>query len=111
MIEKTKKSHDRECALADIPYIIREDGFKGCIWCGDTLKTNHHLQRYCKDKLCPNSAYIWGYPQRSESLIYLSTGNIFGVNFGKQLKTYDDKITLLQKRLQHQGIKPNSSKR
>lgn len=71
VIDKTKKTYDRECALADIPYVIREDGSKGCIWCGDPLKTNHHLQRYCKDKLCPKSAYIWGYPQRSESLIYL----------------------------------------
>ena len=47
----------------------------------------------------------------TKHLFALSTGNIFGINFGKQLKSYDDKITLLQKRLQHQGIKPNSSKR
>jgi putative transposase len=47
----------------------------------------------------------------TKHLFALSTGNIFGVNFGKQLKSYDQKITLLQKRLQHQGIKPNSSKR
>jgi putative transposase len=47
----------------------------------------------------------------TKHLFALSTGNIFGVNFGNQLKAYDNKITLLQKRLQHQGIKPNSSKR
>ena len=47
----------------------------------------------------------------TKHLFALSTGNIFGVNFGKQLKSYDEKITILQKRLQHQGIKPNSSKR
>ena len=47
----------------------------------------------------------------TKHLFALSTGNIFGVNFGKQLKDYDDKISLLQKRLQYQGIKPNSSKR
>lgn len=47
----------------------------------------------------------------TKHLFALSTGNIFGVNFGEQLKSYDYKITLLQKRLQHQGIKPNSSKK
>lgn len=47
----------------------------------------------------------------TKHLFALSTGNIFGVNFGKQLKSYDTKISLLQKRLQHQGLKPNSSKR
>jgi len=47
----------------------------------------------------------------TKHLFALSTGNIFGVNFGKRLKDYDDKISLLQKRLQHQGTKPNSSKR
>ena len=47
----------------------------------------------------------------TKHLFALSTGNIFGVNFGKQLKSYDDKISTLQKRLQHQKIKPNQSKR
>ena len=47
----------------------------------------------------------------TKHLFALSTGNIFGVNFGKQLKDYDNKIETLQKRLQYQGIKPNSSKR
>ena len=47
----------------------------------------------------------------TKHLFALSTGDIFGINFGTQLKAYDDKISLLQKRLQHQGIKPNSSKR
>lgn len=47
----------------------------------------------------------------TKHLFALSTGNIFGVNFGKQLKSYDDKISILQKRLQHQKIKPNQSKR
>jgi len=47
----------------------------------------------------------------TKHLFALSTGNIFGVSFGKQLKSYDAKIILLQKRLQHQGIRPSSSKR
>ena len=47
----------------------------------------------------------------TKHLFALSTGNIFGVNFGKQLKSYDEKITMLQKRLQHQGVKPRKSKR
>ena len=47
----------------------------------------------------------------TKHLFALSTNNIFGINFGKKLKDYDEKISLLQKRLQYQGIKPNSSKR
>ena len=47
----------------------------------------------------------------TKHLFALSTGNILGVNFGKQLKSYDEQINLLQKRLQHQGIKPRQSKR
>tara|TARA_B100000378_G_scaffold203137_1_gene166445 strand:+ start:1107 stop:2630 length:1524 start_codon:yes stop_codon:yes gene_type:complete len=47
----------------------------------------------------------------TKHLFALSTGNIFGVNFGKQLKSYDNKISTLQKRLQYQGIKPRQSKR
>lgn len=71
VLNKTKTTFDRECPLSEIPYIIREDGTRGCIWCGDDLKTKHHAQRYCRDKDCPKSAYIWGYPQREESLVYL----------------------------------------
>lgn len=84
VLEKTQNTFERECSIADIPYIIREDGTKGCIWCGDDLKTKHPAQRYCKDKECPKSAYIWGYPQRMESLVYLMKQQNFkcaGCNF------------------------------
>lgn len=71
VLNKTKTTFDREVPLSEIPYVIREDGSRGCIWCGDDLKTKHHAQRYCRDKDCPKSAYIWGYPQREESLVFL----------------------------------------
>lgn len=41
VIEKTKSSFDRQCPLSSIPYVVRSDGTKGCIWCGDDLKTKH----------------------------------------------------------------------
>lgn len=66
-----KTNFKRECSLADIPHIIRADGSKGCIWCGDDLKTNHPLQRYCKDKNCPKSAFMWGYPQKDEACHFI----------------------------------------
>lgn len=71
VIEKTKSSFDRQCPLSSIPYVIRSDGTKGCIWCGDDLKTKHPAQRYCKDPECSKAAYIWGYPQSQESLVLL----------------------------------------
>jgi putative transposase len=46
-----------------------------------------------------------------KNLFAISTGHIFGVNFGKQLAKMDSRINTLQKRLQSQNIKPNSSKR
>jgi len=48
---------------------------------------------------------------RTKNLFALSIGNIFGVNFGRQLLEYDKKITLLQKRLQQQRLRPSTSKR
>lgn len=69
--ELTKTYKDRSFSLSRIKYVVREDGSKGCIWCGDPLKTKHHMQRYCKDKLCPKSAYAWGYPQKEEGLFFL----------------------------------------
>ncbi len=44
-------------------------------------------------------------------LFALSTGQIYGVNFGNQLAKFDKRIQVLQKRLQKQKIKPNLSKR
>ncbi len=47
----------------------------------------------------------------TKNLFAVSTGYIFGLNFGKQLAKMDKRINTLQKRLQKQNIKPNSSKR
>ena len=47
----------------------------------------------------------------TKHLFALSTGDIFGKNFGIQLKKYDTEIQKLQKALQQQKIKPNNSKR
>jgi putative transposase len=47
----------------------------------------------------------------TKNLFAVSTGHIFGLNFGKQLAKMDKRINVLQKRLQKQNIKPNSSKR
>lgn len=71
IIQKTNESFQRSCVVSDIPYVIRKDGSKGCIWCGDDLKTKHPAQRYCKDKSCPISAYMWAYPQSNESCFFL----------------------------------------
>lgn len=71
-VEELQKScTDRSVPVADLTWIIREDGSKGCIWCGDPLKTKHHAQRYCKDKMCPKSAYAWSYPQKEEAMNFL----------------------------------------
>lgn len=67
----TKSRSKREYPISGLKYVIREDGTKGCIWCGDPLKTKHHAQRYCGDKMCPKSAYAWGYPQKEEGLNFL----------------------------------------
>jgi putative transposase len=47
----------------------------------------------------------------TKNLFAVSTGHIFGLNFGKQLAKMDKRINILQKRLQKQNIKPNTSKR
>jgi len=47
----------------------------------------------------------------TKNLFAISTGHIFGLNFGKQLAQMDKRINTLQKRIQKQKIKPNSSKR
>jgi putative transposase len=47
----------------------------------------------------------------TKNLFALSTGHIFGLNFGQQLAKMDKRINTLQKRLQKQKLKPNSSKR
>lgn len=67
-IELTKSYTDRQFAISGLKHVTREDGSKGCVWCGDPLKTKHHAQRYCKDKRCAPSAHVWGYPQSTEGL-------------------------------------------
>lgn len=69
--ELTKTYKDRAFAVSKLQHVVREDGTKGCIWCGDPLKTKHHMQRYCKDKMCPKSTYAWGYPQKEEGLHFI----------------------------------------
>ena len=91
VIEFTKKSKDRECALNDIPFVQREDGTKGCIWCGEVLKSKHPSTRYCKDKECSESAYMWGYPQRKEAMFYLLKKQDYKCNdCGHDYKQYLD---------------------
>lgn len=69
--ELTKSYKERQFTVSNLKHTTREDGSKGCIWCGDPLKTKHHAQRYCKDPLCPKSTYAWGYPQKEEGLNFL----------------------------------------
>lgn len=69
--ELTKSCKERYVPVAELNHIIREDGTKGCIWCGDPLKTKHHMQRYCKDKMCSKSAYAWASPQKEEGMFFL----------------------------------------
>ena len=71
-LEEFAKSYtDRTCSLGAIDLVIREDGTKGCVWCGDPLKSKHHATRYCKDGLCPDSFMAWAYPQQEYGLNYL----------------------------------------
>lgn len=71
VIELTKTCTKRQFAVGGLKWVIREDGSKGCIWCGDPLKTKHRATRYCKDPMCPKSTYAWGYPQKEEGLQFL----------------------------------------
>ena len=66
VIEATKTSKKRSYALGNIDLITRPDGLKGCMWCGDDLKSKHPNTRYCKDPLCSKSAWAWGNPQGQE---------------------------------------------
>ena len=91
IIKFTETSKDRECALTRIPFIVREDGSNGCIWCGDPLKSKHPSTRYCKDKECSEAAYMWGYPQRKEAMLYLLKEQDFKCNdCGHDYKKYLD---------------------
>lgn len=69
--ELTKSCKERQFATSNLDYVKREDGTKGCVWCGDPLKSKHHATRYCKDPVCPKSSYAWGYPQKEEGLNFL----------------------------------------
>ena len=69
--ELTKSSKERSYALSSLPYTIREDGTKGCIWCGDKLKSRHPATRYCKDQKCNDSVWAWANPQQDLGLFFL----------------------------------------
>jgi hypothetical protein len=69
--ELTKTYTERVFPISDLDFIIRDDGTKGCIWCGDPLKSKHHSARYCKDKMCPTYAFAWGQPQKEAGLFFL----------------------------------------
>lgn len=71
VIELQKSWTARSIALVNIHHVIREDGSKGCVWCGDDLKTKHPAQRYCKDKMCVRSAWAWSYPQKEDGIFFL----------------------------------------
>lgn len=70
ILETTKIYKKRKIALSSIPYPIRNDGKKGCIWCCDKLK-DHHSARYCNDPMCKVWAQIWADPQCDISVHFL----------------------------------------
>lgn len=78
--ELTKSYTDRSIAVSVIECMTREDGTKGCVWCGEPLKTKHPAQRYCKDKWCSKNMYAWGYPQKEEGLFFLLVRQDFKCN-------------------------------
>lgn len=61
--EITKNSKKRNSPLGNLSLMDRLDGTKGCVWCGDPLKSKHPNTRYCKDPLCFQSAWAWFNPQ------------------------------------------------
>lgn len=72
VIHMTSNSTCRRINLDEVPFVTRIDGSKGCIWCGEKLKSNHHATRYCSStELCRMSAYRWANPQCFESMFYL----------------------------------------
>jgi len=66
--ELTKSCTLRQYSVGNINHVIRLDGSKGCVWCGDPLKNNHPARRYCSDVNCKHSIYAWGYPQKENGL-------------------------------------------
>lgn len=79
----TKSFTGRIYATSSLNYLIREDGSKGCIWCGDTLKSRHATTRYCKDGLCMQSAFAWSNPQKENGLWILLQRQDFCCNVCK----------------------------
>jgi 5-methylcytosine-specific restriction endonuclease McrA len=67
----TKSWTRRSIPVANLNRVLREDGTKGCVWCGDDLKSKHNATRYCKDDNCPRSAYAWSYPQKEEGMFFI----------------------------------------
>jgi hypothetical protein len=69
--ELTATFRGRSKSLSDIKNPIREDGTKGCLWCGDELKSKHHAARYCKDPDCIEAIIAWAHPQKEAGLFTL----------------------------------------
>jgi hypothetical protein len=71
ILELQKSSTERSMALSSIPAPLGEDGKKGCVWCGDKLKSRHPNTRYCKNPLCSEMAWAWSYPQSENGLFFI----------------------------------------
>jgi len=69
--ELTKSHHERSYPVGRLDWPKRDDGSKGCIWCGDKLKSTHHMTRYCDDPLCMQSIYAWSNPQKDQGRLIL----------------------------------------
>lgn len=81
IIEELTKSHkERTYPISRVDSPKREDGSRGCVWCGDPLKTRHPNARYCKDRLCAESAYAWSNPQGPEGRHHLLVRQGFKCN-------------------------------
>lgn len=81
--EFTKSWTARHIPVQNLNCIKREDGTKGCIWCGEALASNHHAARYCKDDNCRISAYAWSYPQKEEGIFFLMVRQDWSCNICK----------------------------
>lgn len=66
VLELTKSYTGRSYPVGNLDLIVRDDGTKGCIWCGDPLKSTHWAARYCDDSACMSSIYAWSNPQKNE---------------------------------------------
>jgi putative transposase len=88
---------------------IRID-FKGKYLSFNLMIDRNGIEQSTENKYEPKIDSI-GIDFGTKNLFAVSTGHIFGLNFGKQLAKIDKRINILQKRLQKQNTKPNSSKR